>query len=74
MHDRPDESYRDAESASIFQRDTDLHCYVSIENKALFGFVWQKSYLLLPKLMLRGGGTFSPRRCLCRRSSSSIAR
>src|SRR5208282_1678307 len=38
---------------------------------ALFG---KKGYLLLPRLMLRGGGTFSPRRCLCRRSSWSIAR
>src|SRR5208282_1592676 len=29
---------------------------------ALFG---KKGHLLLPRLMLRGGGTFSPRRCLC---------
>jgi hypothetical protein len=48
MHDRPDESYRDAESASIFQRDTDLHCNVSIENKALLGFVWQNPIFLFP--------------------------
>ena len=45
-----------------------------IEKKALLGFVWQKDYLPLPKLMLRGGGTVSPLRCRCRRSSWSIAR
>jgi hypothetical protein len=43
-------------------------------NKVLLGFVWQKGYFLLPRLMLRGGGTFSPRRCLCRCSSAKSLR
>ncbi len=34
----------------------------------------KKAYVLLLKLMLRGGGTFSPLRCRCRRSSWSMAR
>jgi hypothetical protein len=54
--------------------DGDFYYYTSIENKALLGFVSQKGYRLLPKLMLSGGGTFSPRRCLCRRSSWFMAR
>jgi hypothetical protein len=42
----------------IFQLLFDM----SIETKAVFGFVWQKCHLLLPTLILRGGGAFSPRR------------
>jgi hypothetical protein len=36
-----------------------FHGYMSIENKILLGFVWQKSQLLLPRLML-GGSTAPP--------------
>jgi len=47
---------------------------VRTENKRLLGFVSQKESSPLPKLMLRGAGTFSPLRCRCERSSWPIAR
>jgi hypothetical protein len=50
-------------------RDLALPKEIADDTKGLLGFVSQKAYLLFIKLMLRGGGTFSPLRCRCRRSS-----
>ena len=47
---------------------------LTLKTRRLVALFRNIGYLLLPKLMLRGGGTASPLRCRCKRSSWSIAR
>ena len=47
---------------------------LALKSKNFLALFRKKVYILLPKLTLRGGGTFSPLRCRCSRSSWSMER